>query len=346
MDLRTLPAALGACALLLVPVAPARAATPDCCFLPAQAISEPIPAGDVRVIDNAGMPLVARRARDGAIFTAGPLWEWPLTVRATFTWPYAQWWAGDVDYDDDVDLLGRDGTRIVAALGDGAQGFSAPRFWATLPRRFSVVRIGDLWGSDSDEADDLVALDPSSGELRWILSQWEYGPEYPRPIPHVEPPDVMGAGRWPRGVTFQLASVVFGQVDAIGVDPRTGRVRLAQEADARGGLSRDEPSYRIPPHATLAVGDVTGDGQGDLVYRPRGSDDVYVRRAYESPPQTDVKRISVHYRFHSARRWGRWDRRLPLTLAYVFDVRQSLVARDPATGRMLAARSTSLLGAP
>jgi hypothetical protein len=47
-----------------------------------------------------------------------------------------------------------------------------------------------------------------------------------------------------------------------------------------------------------------------------------------------------------AHRWGRWDRRLPLTLGDVFDDREALVARDPATGRMLGAPSTATPGRP
>jgi hypothetical protein len=313
---------------------PAAATVPDpvadCCFVPTGPLSAPVPAGDVRFPEG---QLVARRAADGAVFTAGwipgPVLSTPV---ASGTWPYRAWWAGDVDSDQAIDLLGRDGTDIMLSLGREGGGWAPPRRWATLPRRFSVVRVGDLWAADLGPAsDDLVALDPRTGELRWVLTD-----DDGRSVTSQR------MGRWPRHTTLQLAQLDLGtQVDAIGVDERTGRLRIAWEADASRGLAADDPSWRIPPHASFAVADLNDDGFGDLVYRPHGSDDVYVRRAYESPPQSVVTAKVVHFRFHSARRWGTWDRRLPLTTTGAFGPRGGLIARDPRTGRIVGARSTA-----
>lgn len=224
------------------------------------------------------------------------------------TWPYGAPELGDVDGDGTADLIGRDGAAVVAARATGT-GFAAPVGLAQLPRNYSVLRSGTLDGSGHL---GLVGLDPESGRLR-ILD-----------APGTEDADAFAAGRWAKGFSFVLADVDGdGRDDAVGVD-RRGRVRVGINEDSAFVVQH---VWRIPARAAVAVADVTGDGHADLVYRPAGSDDVYVRRT--GPRAT----------FHAARRWGRWDRRFALTTAYLQLNRAGLAARDPRTGRIFYARS-------
>jgi hypothetical protein len=149
------------------------------------------------------------------------------------------------------------------------------------------------------------------------------------------------AGRWPNDFTFQLADLDRdGLVDTVGMDGG-GRVHVGFNHGA--GFSSPHTDWHLPAHVSLTVADVTGDGRADLVYRRRGTDDVFVRRTYDAVTETKAA-TQIETGFHTARRWGRWDRRLALTTSYLEGPRANLAARDPRTGRILAARSLARLG--
>jgi hypothetical protein len=170
---------------------------------------------------------------------------------------------------------------------------------------------------------DLVGLDPGSGQLRVLHA------------PGSEDADTFAAGRWTTGSTLVLADVDDDERDdAVGVD-RSGRVRIGLNQDSAFVVRH---VWRIPARAAVAVADVTGDGRADLVYRRPGTDDVFVRRTYDKVTETKDLTV-IETRFHRARRWGRWDRRLALTTAYLQLNRAGLAARDPRTGRIFYARS-------
>jgi hypothetical protein len=299
--------------------APAATPGPDCCFGPTLTSSDPVSAGDV--LFGTGLdsfPAVIIRGTDGTLLVgsfAGGRFAAPVTVGS---WPYANPQLGDVDGDGRRDVVGADGTGNVLVAHATATGFDPPVVLAPLPTAYSVLRVGDV---DGDEAADVVGLDPGTRAIRVLRA------------PATSHAATVAAGRWPKGFSFLLTDLDRdGLADAIGVDAG-GRVHVGFNQST--GFSAAHADWRVAAHVTLTVADVTGDGRADLVYRRRGSDVVDVRRTYEAASGGGISTS-----FHSARRWGRWDRRLPLTTAYLSGPRASLVARDPRTGRILVARST------
>lgn len=302
---------VGTIVLMGAGVADASPATAHCCLTAAKAISGPVPAGDVRFGTTMFPRLVVRQA-SGALsvwtFAAGA--QLTAVAPTGATWPYRTLWLGDVDGDGNGqdELLGRDGTRIVVAKA-APEAIAPATPMASLPRSFTVVRLADV---DDDDADELVALDPKTGRIRFV--DFSTGG---RAV-------TSSGGQWPRGYSFQLADVDGdGAADAVGVDAR-GRVHL--------GLGNGHAFVRhgavgpIPPHATMRLAEATGDRLADLIYRPAGSDDVYVRQAFTT---------STREGFQAAHRWGCWNHRLALTPAFA-----GLAARDPDTGRIVQGQFT------
>ncbi|HMJ35289.1 MAG TPA: VCBS repeat-containing protein [Baekduia sp.] len=303
-----------------VPCAAAAASYgPDCCFAPAAAVSAPTPAGQpvFGVFDN-GVPEALVRDSGGGLFVAqfvdgrfGPPSARPGPVVAR------DLQVGDVDGDGVEDLVERDGL-VVSVVRSIGTAFEAPRRVSTLPHADAEWRVGDF---DGDEAFDIIVLNRRTGRVR--VTEHALGKDA----------ITVAAGRWPMAYTFMIADVDRdGQDDAVGVDARTGRVRVGFSIATE--FERRHADWRIPAGAQLASADVTGDGLADLVFRAKGSDDVFVRRALQTDETTS---------FHTARRWGRWDRRLPLTTAYLNGVRAGLAARDPRTGRIMVALSRARL---
>jgi hypothetical protein len=319
--------ALAVLALLGAGAATASASTPgnDCCFARAVAVSDPVPTGDVRfgpVVD--GFPHVLVRQADGTVLAGRWADERFAAPVAVGRWPYRDLLLGDVDGDVLDDLVGADGAGTVVIGRATATGFAAPAPFARLPRAYSALRMGDTNG---DDAADVVGLDPRSRTIRVLQA------------PGTTDAATLEMGRWPKGSTFQLADLDGdGQADAIGVDAG-GRVHVGFNQGTRFAAAHAD--WHLAAHVSLAVADVTGDGRPDLVYRRVGSDDVYVRRTYDTGGGKNAARIATS--FHSARRWGRWDRRLALTTAYLSGPRASLAARDTRTGRIIVARSTARL---
>jgi hypothetical protein len=187
-----------------------------------------------------------------------------------------------------------------------------------------VLRLGDTNG---DGAADVVGLDLRSRTIRVLQA------------PGTTDAATLDMGRWPKGFTLQLADLDGdGPADAIGVDAG-GRVHVGFNQGTRFAAAHAD--WQLAANVSLTVADVTGDDRPDLVYRRVGSDDVYVRRTYDASSGKNASQVTTS--FHSARRWGRWDRRLALTTAYLSGPRASLAARDPRTGRILVARSTARL---
>jgi hypothetical protein len=312
---------LAVLALLGGGAAAASAATPgaDCCFAPAVAVSDPTPAGDVLFGPVAdGLPHVIVRKAANTLLAGGLADGRFAAPIALGSWPYRDLQLGDVDGDVLDDLVGEDGAGTVVVAHATATGFDPPVPFAQLPRAYSVLRVGDTNG---DEAADVVGLDPRSRAIRVLQA------------PGTTDAATLDVGRWPKGFSFLLTDLDRdGLADAIGVDAG-GRVHVGFNQST--GFSAAHADWHVAAHVTLTVADVTGDGRADLVYRRRGSDVVDVRRTYEA-----ASGGGISTGFHSARRWGRWDRRLPLTTAYLSGPRASLVARDPRTGRILVARST------
>jgi hypothetical protein len=265
--------------------------------------SGPVPAGDVRF--GNGFPEVVVRQASGvldveAIGASGLVEPTGLTAK----WPYHELWVRDVIIDDaaSADLVGRDGGRVVAARVSRI-AIDPPQTLVSLPRRYSVLRFGDL---DADGFDDLYALDPKSGDLRFIQLHTGSGPTTTK------------GGHWPRGFTFQLGDIDGdGIADAAGIDAH-GRVYAGVADGERFRPLHDQG--RIPADAPMVLTEVTGDSHADLVYRRRGRDDVYVR------PGALVRGRPG---FLGARRLGRWDHRLKLTPTAFGP---TLAARDPRTG--------------
>jgi hypothetical protein len=227
----------------------------------------------------------------------------------TATWPYRELWVRDVIIDDaaSADLVGRDGGRVVAARVSRT-AIDPPQTLVSLPRRYSGLRFGDL---DADGFDDLYALDPKSGDLRFIQLHTGSGPA------------TTTGGHWPRGFTFQVGDIDGdGIADAAGVDAH-GRVCARVTDGERSRPLRGQG--RISADATMVLTEVTGDSHADLVYRRRGRDDVYVR------PGALVRGKPG---FLTARRLGRWDHRLKLTPTAFGP---TLAARDPRTGVVVQA---------
>jgi hypothetical protein len=315
----------------LLGAAAASAATPgpDCCLGPALAVSEPVPAGEVRFGTGFdGDPAVVVRRSDGALLVgalAGGRFAAPAAVTR---WPYPDLQLGDVDGDIRDDLVGTDGAGTVIVARATATGFGPPGPLAQLPRAYAVLRVADTNG---DERADVVGLDPRSRAIRVLQAPGTTGAA------------TIDAGRWPKGFTFQLADLDRdGLADAVGVNS-AGRVHAGFNQGT--GFAAAHADWRLPAHVSLTVADVTGDGRADLVYRRRGTDDVFVRRTYDVVTDTEsTHRISTS--FHQPRHWGRWDRRLALTTSApaVPDPRAGLAARDPRTGRIVAARSLARRG--
>lgn len=200
------------------------------------------------------------------------------------------------------DVQAAPGAPAVVARRARDGGWAAPRRWAALPRRFSVVRAAAVEEDNYQPVHGLVALDPRTRETRVVSGT---------PTAYDED---MGP-RWPRGLTFLTADMNNdGAEDLVGVDARTGLVRVAYNDVVRFRMSRLR--WRIPRGAQLTAGDVDGDSFGDLVYRPRGRDAVFVRRG-----RVVAQGDAIAYRFRPAVRAGRWDR---LTLS---------AARPPTSGR-------------
>jgi hypothetical protein len=272
--------------------------------------SGPVPAGDVRF--GNGFPEVVVRQASGALdiegIGASGLVE---PTGLTATWPYRELWVRDVIIDDaaSADLVGRDGGRVVAARVSRT-AIDPPQTLVSLPRRYSVLRFGDL---DADGYDDLYALDPKSGDLRFIQLHTGSGPA------------TTTGGHWPRGFTFQLGDIDGDDIaDAAGIDAH-GRVYAGVTDGER--FRRLRGGVRIPADATIVLTEVTGDSHADLVYRRRARDDVYVR------PGGLVRGKPG---FLSARRLGRWDHRLKLTPTAFGP---TLAARDPRTGVVVQAEA-------
>ncbi len=307
--------------------ATASAATPgdDCCFAPAVAVSDPVPAGDVRFGPVAdGLPHVLVRQANGTVLAGGWADGHFGTPVVLGRWPYRDLLLGDVDGDVLDDLVGADGAGTVVIGRATATGFAPPAPLAPLPRAYSVLRVGDTNG---DDAADIVGLVPRSRTIRVLQA------------PGTTDAATLDMGHWPKGFTFQLADLDGdGPADAIGVDAG-GRVHVGFNQGTRFAAAHTD--WRLAAHVSLTIADVTGDGRPDLIYRRTGSNDVYVRRTYDASSGTNAAQVTTS--FHSARRWGRWDRRLPLTAAYLSGPRASLAARDPRTSRILVAQSTARL---
>ena len=272
--------------------------------------SGPVPAGDVRF--GEGFPEVVVRQASGVLDVQGigasGLVE---PTGLTATWPYRELWVHDVINDDaaSADLVGRDGGRVVAARVSRT-AIDPPRTLVSLPRRYSVLRFGDL---DADGADDLYALDPKSGDLRFIQLHTGSGPA------------TTTGGHWPRGFTFQLGDIDGDDIaDAAGIDTH-GRVYAGITDGERLLPMRDQG--RIPADASMVLIKFIGASHADLVYRRRGRDDVYVR------PGAIVRGKPG---FLGARRLGRWDHRLKLTPTAFGP---ALAARDPRTGVVVQAQA-------
>jgi hypothetical protein len=291
---------------------------PDCCFAPARTVSGPVPAGDVRFGAVAGgFANVVVRQANGSLLVASYVDGrfGPMTTLGS--WPYRELQLGDVDGDGIEDLVGGHGAGAVVFARATGEGFGPPAPLVRVPRAYSVLRIGD---TNADQVVDVVGLDPGSRAIRVLQ------------VPRTTAADTFDDGPWPKGLTFRLADVDGDErADVVGVDG-AGRVRVAFNNSA--GVTVAHAVWRLPAHVSLSVDDVTGDGRADLVYRLRGSDDVFVRRAYDA---TIGARTSTG--FHTARRWGRWDRRLALTTADLGGTRASLAARDPQSGRIMVALS-------
>jgi hypothetical protein len=274
---------------------------------PTTAISEPVPAGEVAF--GKAFPNAVVRPPSGTLVLIGSVDAGLLRPTSlTIAWPYRHLWVPLVSTGGTAGsaIVGRDGARLVAAPVT-PEAIGPVRTLITLPRRYSRVRFADL---DADHADDVVALDPRTGDLR--VAQLDTGAG----------PLAASAGRWPRGYTLQLADLDGDEIaDAAGVDA-AGHVYVGIN-DVRRFVRRPG-AWRIPPDASMVLAEMTGDDRADLVFRRAGQDDVYVRAA-----------IITHGKlgFRPFRRLGRWDHRLALTARY-----RSLIARDAHTGRIVMAR--------
>lgn len=172
---------------------------------------------------------------------------------------------GDVNGDGRIDVAFAPGTlgeRALVFFGDGACGWRPETVGAVRPRAYvTAVAVGDV---DADGRADLVV-----GYTAFAGDVVSHGVDLLR---------LAGTGEWRRTALARtqgqgrVAAVAVGDLDA---DGRLDAAAIGPEGqlmvfvgDGRGGFTREEAAPAAAGGCTgsaLTIGDVDGDGRGDLV---------------------------------------------------------------------------------
>jgi hypothetical protein len=199
--------------------------------------------------------------------------------------------AADVNGDGKADLAGATSNAGVSndvsvELSTGAQ-FGGRTSWGTLPVNYKAY-FADVSG---DGSDDLVAINPGSGQ---IMTGYSNGTGFD---------DLLSGGSADTGYTYAFADVDGDAVDdLVETDPSTGAVKIGL---VEGGVAAAPVVWgTYGSGAKLLVDDVNGDDQADVVAVDNGSASVDVR-------------ASDGEGFGTATRYGTWDNSFAPRLADV-----------------------------
>jgi hypothetical protein len=233
---------------------------------------------------NGTREILGIRPDNGAVFTLGSgtrsnMLEFVDTT-FSYTTPPHSLAMGDLDSDGKLDLVAVNGgvTSVTVFHGNGDGSLALPPLTFPVPNasHTSFVTTADL---DLDGDLDLVIADRS------------------RHLAHVLLND--SSGSFPSGAQYSVGRnsnrVTVGDLnqdtlpDIVTANPGEGVSILYNTGDATFGRRRDLKAGSTP--SAVAVGDLDGDGDNDLVATARGSDELFVFRVTEGG---DLARSSVH----------------------------------------------------
>ncbi len=184
--------------------------------------------------------------------------------------------AADFDGDSHVDLVTDSWgeNKVTVLFGDGKGGFTSPGTTFDVgPRPYQRVRAADLNG---DGLADIVTTNLDGASVTVLLSDGKRGfvPAKGSPFP---------AGRAPFGVAIGDVNgdgrldLVVGNCGGHPEDPRFDAVNVLL-GDGKGGFTQapGSPLRAGGAPAHVAIGDIDGDGIGDIAVANYVSDDVTI----------------------------------------------------------------------